>query len=154
MRMILRSAALFIMIGASTGALAQGQTATQGTPVVQTFEHYELVRAALAADNLQDAMPHAKMLAQKAEAAGGPPAKKAADALASAANIEEARKQFGELSTVLVPIFQAEAIPGTTAYMCPMKQKPWVQRGDKMANPYYGKSMLTCGTVIPAKAAK
>lgn len=149
---ILQSAALFMMMAVGAAAHGQGQTAAQATPVAQAFEHYELVRAALAADSLTDALPHAKMLAQKAEAAGGMPAKKAAEALASAANIEEARKQFGELSTILVPMFQAEAIPGTTAYMCPMKQKPWVQRGDKMANPYYGKAMLTCGTVLPAKA--
>ena len=149
---ILQSAALFMMMAVGAAAYGQGQTATQATPVAQAFEHYELVRAALAADNLTEALPHAKMLAEKAEAAGGMAAKKAAEALASAANIEEARKQFGELSTILVPMFQAEAIPGTTAYMCPMKQKPWVQRGDKMANPYYGKAMLTCGTVLPAKA--
>ena len=151
MRILLQSAALFMILAASTGVYAQGQTATQSTPVAQAFEHYERVRAALAADSLTDALPHAKMLARTAAAAGGAAAKKPADALASAVNIEEARKQFGELSTILVPIFQAEAIPGTTAYMCPMKQKPWVQRGDKMANPYYGKAMLTCGTVLPAK---
>ena len=149
---ILQSAALFMMMAVGVAAYGQGQTATQATPVAQAFEHYEAVRAALAADNLTKALPHAKMLAEKAEAAGGMAAKKAAEALASAANIEEARKQFGELSTILVPMFQAEAIPGTTAYMCPMKQKPWVQRGDKMANPYYGKAMLTCGTVLPPKA--
>ena len=149
---ILQSAALFMMMAVGVAAYGQGQTATQATPVAQAFEHYEAVRAALAADNLTEALPHAKMLAEKAEAAGGMAAKKAAEALASAANIEEARKQFGELSTILVPMFQAEAIPGTTAYMCPMKQKPWVQRGDKMANPYYGKAMLTCGTVLPPKA--
>ena|SRR5918993_1834141 len=148
----LQSAALFMLMAVSAAAYGQGQTASQATPVAQAFEHYELVRAALAADNLTEALPHAKTLAPKAEAAGGMPAKKAADALAAAANIEEARKQFGELSTILVPLFQAEAIPGTTAYTCPMKQKPWVQRGDKMANPYYGKAMLTCGTVLPAKA--
>ena len=143
---------MFMMMAVGAAAYGQGQMGTQATPVAQAFEHYELIRAALAADNLAEALPHAKMLAEKAEAAGGMAAKKAAEALASAANIEEARKQFGELSTILVPVFQAEAIPGTTAYMCPMKQKPWVQRGDKMANPYYGKAMLTCGTVLPAKA--
>lgn len=152
MRTILRSAALVMTIAAGTSLFAQGQAAKQPTPAAAAFEHYELVRAALAADNLSEATPHTKGLAQKAEAAGGPAAKRAADALVSAANIEEARTQFGELSAVLVPIFQAEAIPGTTAYTCPMKQRPWVQRGDKMANPYYGKAMLTCGTVLPAKA--
>jgi hypothetical protein len=143
---------VLLCLAVSTASFAQSQTSTQRTPVVQAFEHYELVRTALAADNLTDAAPHAKALADTAEAAGGAPAKKAADALAAAKNLEDARKQFGELSTILVPVFQAEAIPGTSAYMCPMKQKPWMQRGDKMANPYYGRAMLTCGTVLPPKA--
>jgi hypothetical protein len=26
-----------------------------------------------------------------------------------------------------------------------MAQKPWLQRGDTLANPYYGKAMPTCG---------
>ena len=148
MRSILHSAAFLVMVVAGTAALAQ----TKSTPVLEAFEHYELVRAALSADSLADATPHAKALADKAEAAAGPAAKKAADALAAARDIEDARKQFGELSAILVPLFQAEAIPGTSAYMCPMKQKPWMQRGDKMANPYYGKAMLTCGTALPPKA--
>jgi hypothetical protein len=146
------SSLFFLSLVVSTGVFAQSQTTAQPSAAVQAFEHYELVRTALAADSMADAGPHAKALADKAEAAGGAPAKKAADALAAATNLEDARKQFGELSTILVPIFQAEAIPGTSAYMCPMKQKPWMQRGDKMANPYYGKAMLTCGTALPAKA--
>jgi hypothetical protein len=69
----------------------------------------------------------------------------------AATTIEDARTHFGELSTILVPIFQAEAIPGVTAYLCSMKQKPWVQRGDKIENPYYGQSMLTCGSPLPPR---
>ena len=151
MRAILGNLALLAMVAIASPAFAQAQTAGRGTPVAQAFEHYEMVRVALAADNLTDAAAPAKALAATAEAAGGAAAKKAADLLASSKNIEDARKNFGDLSTILVPLFQAEKIPGTTAYMCSMKDRPWVQRGDKIANPYYGKSMLTCGTVLPAK---
>ena len=151
MRAILETATLCVMIAIASPAFAQAPTAGKATPVAQAFEHYEMVRAALAADSLTDAAAPAKALAATAAAAGGAAAKKAADLLASAKNIEDARKTFGDLSTVLVPIFQAEKIPGTMAYMCSMKDKPWVQRGDKIANPYYGKSMLTCGTVLPPK---
>jgi hypothetical protein len=82
---------------------------------------------------------------------GGAEVKKHADGLVAATTIEDARTHFGELSTILVPIFQAEAIPGVTAYLCSMKQKPWVQRGDKIENPYYGQSMLTCGSPLPPR---
>lgn len=30
---------------------------------------------------------------------------------------------------------------------CPMKDADWLQEGDKVANPYYGSQMLTCGEV-------
>ena len=29
---------------------------------------------------------------------------------------------------------------------CPMKQKPWLQEGPDILNPYFGSSMLTCGS--------
>ena len=118
----------------------------QATPLAQVFEHYEAVRQALSADNLTDVAPHAKQLAAGVEPIGDAEAKKAAEALVAAATMEEARKQFGELSTILVPRFQEAKVPGATAFMCAMKKQPWMQRGDTAANPYYGKSMLTCGS--------
>lgn len=151
MRSIFQTAALFMMVAVSMPAFALGQAAAQAKPVVQAFEHYEGIRVALSADRLADVAPHAKRLAAMIETVGGVEAKKAADAIAAAATIEIARTQFGELSTILVPKFQAEAIPGTTAFVCSMKDKPWVQRGDKIENPYYGKSMLACGSPLPRK---
>lgn len=136
---------------ATTGS-AQEQAATQSKSAVQAFEHYETVRVALSGDKLADVAPHAKELAAVIEPVGGAEAKKAADALAAATTIEDARKHFGDLSAIVVPVFQAEAIPGTNAYMCAMMKKPWIQRGDKVENPYYGKSMLTCGSPLPAKS--
>jgi hypothetical protein len=118
---------------------------------IPAFEHYEAVRVALSADKLADVASHAKQLAAMVEPLGGSEAQKSADALAEATSIEDARKHFGDLSTILVPVFQQEKIPGTTAYMCAMKEKPWIQRGDKVENPYYGKAMLTCGSPLPAK---
>ena len=74
----------------------------QARPAVQAFAHYEGARVALAGDNFAAVATHATALAASAEGVGGPNAKKAADQLASARNIEDARKHFGELSTVSV----------------------------------------------------
>lgn len=117
----------------------------------RAFEHYEAVRKALSADKLADVAPHAKQLAASVEPVGGAEAKKAADALAGATTLEDARKHFGELSTILVPKFREAEIPGATAFMCAMKKQPWMQRGDAVENPYYGKSMLTCGSPMTKK---
>ena len=152
MTAMIQTAAMFLILGIATVVPAQQPTATQTTPAVQAFEHYEGVRTALSADNYAGVAAHAKLLAGQVEGLGGAEAKKAAGTLAAAKNLDEARAAFGELSTILVPVFQAAAIPGTTAYMCAMKERPWMQRGDRIENPYYGKSMLTCGSVLPAKS--
>jgi hypothetical protein len=150
---MIQAAAVFMILGGPAAAAPAGaqESSPQPSPARQAFEHYEGVRTALSADQLGGVEPHARLLAGQVEAVGGAEAKKAAEALVAARSLDDARTAFGNLSTILVPIFQAAAIPGTTAYMCAMKQKPWVQRGDKAENPYYGKSMLTCGSVLPAK---
>lgn len=136
---------------AGVPAAEVGQEHARGTPVAQAFEHYEGVRVALSADKLADVAPHAKKLAESVEAVGGADAKKHADALASATTLDAARQHFGELSTILVPIFQAAKIAGTNAFFCPMKKQTWIQKGQQVENPYFGKSMLTCGSPLPPK---
>lgn len=125
--------------------------AIQTTPAARAFEHYEGVRKALANDKLADAAPHAKQLVAAVEPVGGADAKKAAEALADAKTIEDARKHFATLSAILVPKFQEANIPGAYAYMCSMENASWMQRGTAIENPYYGKSMLTCGSAITKK---
>ena len=39
-----------------------------------------------------------------------------------------------------------KAPEGVRVAMCPMVQKPWLQEGSMLANPYYGKEMPTCGS--------
>jgi hypothetical protein len=142
-----------IMMAAVSGAPATGGQDPQekSKATLLAFEHYEQVRLALANDKMADVASPAKALVPAAEVIGGAKAKAAAEQLAVAKNIEDARKHFGELSDVLVPFFQAESIEGVHAFMCAMKNRPWVQRGEKVENPYYGKAMLTCGSALPVK---
>ena len=37
--------------------------------------------------------------------------------------------------------------PNVNLVVCPMLQKPWLQKGTSVANPYFGKAMLTCGNI-------
>ena len=140
--------AAFALAAASATAQAP---ATEAKSAVQAFEQYEAVRVALFADNLKDAAARAKDLARSPQAVGGDSAKRAAEQLARATTLEDARNYFGELSAVLVPIFQQEGIAGVNAYVCPMKKKTWAQKGDQLQNPYYGKAMATCGTALTSK---
>jgi Cu(I)/Ag(I) efflux system membrane fusion protein len=119
---------------------------------LRAFEYYEGVRVALTAGNLQQVGAPAKQLAAIVERVGGTDTKRAANALASETTLAGARKQFGELSVTLVPMFQEHQLPGVYAFMCPMAKKSWVQRGNKIENPYFGDEMLTCGVPLKAKA--
>lgn len=116
----------------------------------QAFEHYAAVQTALANDTLTDVDTHAKALAPLAEELAGPAARKEGEQLARAKDIEAARAQFGTLSEALVPKFMEADLPKVKGFMCDMKKKPWAQQGEEVQNPYYGKSMLTCGTPLEA----
>ncbi|MGH8017374.1 MAG: DUF3347 domain-containing protein [Opitutaceae bacterium] len=105
---------------------------------------YVKISAALAADDLKAAQAAA---AEVADHAGM--AKKNADlaakaqAVADAADLAKARESFKALSTAIEPLATGEK--DYVVMHCPMMKADWVQTGTAVKNPYYGKSMLTCG---------
>ena len=117
----------------------------------RAFEHYEAVRVALSADTIDRIKEHVAALSADALALGGSAASTHVEALANATTIEDARKHFGELSGLLVPKFLESKLPNVHGFMCAMKKKPWAQEGAEIQNPYYGKSMASCGTAMEKK---
>jgi Cu(I)/Ag(I) efflux system membrane fusion protein len=129
---------------------------TQGHWVVGP---YEVVRKALAADDLKAAQQGAQALAQTASKQAGSTKdaaakgtlqglSKAATALQQAKDPAAARLAFGTLSQhTITLVTTAKQTKGLTAYQCPMAKgyKKWLQADDNMANPYMGKRMLKCG---------
>jgi Protein of unknown function (DUF2911)/Protein of unknown function (DUF3347) len=71
----------------------------------------------------------------------------------NASKIDKQRAQFDSLSDNLFTITQSLKINTETVYrqFCPMandgKGAYWLSKENKVKNPYYGKSMLTCGSV-------
>ena len=68
------------------------------------------------------------------------------------AGLEEARKKFKNLSRSTINYVKAlqEKIKGAEkiyVYYCPMADASWLQREEGTRNPYYGSSMLKCGSV-------
>ena len=104
------------------------------------------------ADDKGDVKADATLVAEAATALGpsGEPIAAAARTLASQSTLEAARDAFGALSEALVAYADStHAALGSntaTAY-CPMVKKSWLQQGDEIRNPYFGKSMLGCGTL-------
>jgi Protein of unknown function (DUF3347) len=71
----------------------------------------------------------------------------------NASKIEKQRAQFDSLSDNLYSVTKSLKINTETVYrqFCPMandnKGAYWLSKENKVKNPYYGKSMLTCGSV-------
>lgn len=130
--------------------------------------HYEEIRLALLDDRMDGVAEEATALARGARAlaadfvaaeAGVPPGAgeeaermlpelwSAAEVLAAAGDLAEARTAFGALSE---PLLRYRELAGDTEVKvahCPMAGKSWLQKDrETIGNPYYGQSMARCGT--------
>lgn len=144
--------------GSATSNPAKPRTAATPASKDAIIEGYEVVRKALAADDLAATKKGSLALASLAKASGGSAAEAdkgrlagmAAEAakLAEAGDFDKARLVFGDLSKhVLGYASEDKRKAGITAYSCPMAKgyKKWLQADADMANPYMGKAMLKCG---------
>jgi Cu(I)/Ag(I) efflux system membrane fusion protein len=72
----------------------------------------------------------------------------ACEKLEAAQDIASVREAFKELSQP-VSMWVTMAKPEHTSVMyCSMAKAGWVQRGSKVANPYFGSEMLSCGEKV------
>src|SRR6185436_12728015 len=135
-------------LGCAPDTAATPQT---GSAVPQSIvEPYLKISSALAADSIDGVRANAGDLATAATALGAPAMKidTSAVQLAAATEIADARDKFGALSDALVAYMDGLHLTlpdGVRVAICPMVQKPWLQEGADIKNPYFGASMLTCG---------
>ena len=94
---------------------------------------YDKVHHALVADDLAGAKAAATDLGTEG-----------AD-LAKSDSLKDARGAFEKLSDKAKQLVADQ--PGYYVVHCPMLKKDWVQTSDKIANPYGGKDMTTCGEI-------
>ena len=99
----------------------------------QFLARYEKVRGALATDDLGVARTAAGDLGDEGAA------------LAKSSSLKEARAAFEKLSDKAKQLVAGQS--GYYLVHCPMLQKDWVQTSEKIANPYYGKEMASCGEI-------
>ena len=114
--------------------------AQQGSTTISTS--YFAAQEALSSDNFGAAKIALAALAKESQGILKTQAQSAADA----ADIAALRKAFKPLSEAVIKM---ELPAGYGVAFCPMydsmKGASWVQKRGAIANPYYGKSMLTCG---------
>jgi hypothetical protein len=120
-----------------TSCIALSSALTQAAPLSETdkqfLARYEKVRSALVADDLSAAKTAAGDLGEEGAV------------LAKSSSLKEARAAFEKLSDKAKQLVTGQS--GYYVVNCPMLKKDWVQTSEKIANPYGGKEMVTCGEI-------
>lgn len=72
-----------------------------------------------------------------------------AASISKAKNIDAQRKSFYKLSDVMIGLAKENKLSDKTIFVqyCPMAKGSWMSNEKQIVNPYYGKSMLDCGSV-------
>lgn len=111
---------------------------------------YEALRAALAADKLDQVPALAAKVAASAKAADQKQMASTALTIKAGQSADDSRRAFGELSKALVTLLVAHPKLAAKRHIfeCPMAQgyQKWVQSAAKLENPYMGGRMLRCGS--------
>ena len=131
-------------------------------PFKTMMVNYAAIQASLAGDSTSGVVAAAnavKTASRELEAQNTDPvrlyymsiATEAEAVAANAADITMARKSFGELSKSVIRLLVAkpDLAKGYTVVECPMTStyKKWLQTDENVRNPYYGATMLECGTI-------
>lgn len=113
--------------------------------------HYEMTRKALVSDTVAGIPGHAAEIAKLAKSAPAdlaPQIAEAAKKLSAAKDLKTARDAFYELSKPMVRWREAAGSKAHVVAYCSMTKRSWLQPKGEIGNPYYGKSMATCGEVV------
>jgi len=154
MKRLLTIATMAVLVTlAASVARAEGTAMANG----EVLALYERIHASLAADSAEGVAEAAAQIAEKVQpcdCSGGE--KSAYEGLGEAAramtgdDLEQLRAGFRELSTAMAAWVDAVGAETTQLYYCPMAQGYWLQSKSEEGtrNPYYGQSMLKCGTKV------
>jgi Protein of unknown function (DUF3347) len=144
-------AALLVVSACAPAPQTSNPPAAGTTLSASIVDPYLKIQEALADDKTDGVKANAGQIATAAAGLGAPAVKidTAAVQLASATELDDARTKFATLSEAVddyMTGLHLKAPEGVRVVVCPMVQKPWLQKGDSIENPYYGKEMLTCGS--------
>ena len=126
---------------------------TETDPAGSIVEAYLRIQQALVADRTDTIAADGRAIVAAAAPLGAAadPIRSAAAAFDTAKDIAAARVAFGTLSDRVIAMIRssnAGADPDFSVAYCPMAQKYWMQQGQAIQNPYYGRAMVDCGRVV------
>src|SRR6185503_444255 len=134
---------------AGSTAGTTGAAASTGFSVKPMLDPYLRMQTALNVDNLADAKSAARDVAGAAAKLGAAAAsiQSAASSVEQAADLKAVRTAFGVIGGAVMKQAKAsrEALGDVKVAYCPMVLKHWLQKGEKIRNPFYGQSMSECG---------
>lgn len=110
-----------------------------------SFGPYIQMQEALANDDMAKAVTQHKVICEKN---GAEIRASYRDCSKKFSNISELRDSFKKLSEVYLEKGDKKELKGLMKASCPMANANWIQKEGKIANPYYGSSMLECGEKI------
>lgn len=135
-------------------ASAQSKKSDQ---VSKLYQNYIAVKFALASDDAGKTSKSAAELIKTVSAIDSKTVspenlnrlKKSAAAISGTRNISDQRKSFYQLSDYMIVLTKEFRLSENPVYVqyCPMAEGNWLSNESKIVNPYYGKSMISCGTV-------
>jgi membrane fusion protein, copper/silver efflux system len=142
-----------VILGAAWLATAAALAA--GVDLKPIVDPYVRIQRALNADSLDGVKDEARRIASEAARLGasGEAIQAAAAEFQAAADLKTTRAAMGKLGdAIMIYAKQHEVSLGDdvkVAY-CPMLRKHWLQKGETIQNPFYGKAMPDCGRIVPA----
>ena len=133
-------------------AAAESRPSTDCASARSIVDPYLRIQRALSADELTGIEDSARIIAIEAAKLGsnGADMQAAAKAMQHASDLKTARTAFVALSDALVPKSRCAGadLADVKVLYCPMLQKYWLQKGDAVRNPFYGKQMSECGRIV------
>ncbi len=128
------------------------QTDALMEPVKSVFDNYLKIESALANDSIEGVASNASAIASAVRGDSmkmlSPEIAAQADALAKTKDLASARAVFKRLSKSLTQYLNDHNI--SAAYVevyCPMAKASWLQKDEKVNNPYMNASMRGCGEI-------
>ncbi len=121
-------------------------------PVKSVFDNYLNIQSALAKDSIDGVASNASAIGTAVRGDSmkmlSPDVANQADALAKAKDVASAREAFKPLSKSLIQYLTDHNVTAAyTEVYCPMAKASWLQKSDKIDNPYLGASMRSCGEI-------
>jgi len=127
------------------------QTPAGSASVSSIVDPYLRIQRALNADTVTGIQRDARIIALEAAKIGpsGSAMQAAAAEMQEAADLKAARTAFAKLGDAIIVHAKSAgaSLDDVRVAYCPMAQKYWLQKGETIQNPYYGRQMSECGRI-------